>query len=142
MIKIRELRISDYENAIKIWQKAGIHLSASDRKDEIDKMLKHNPNLCLALENNNQMIGLVLGGFDGRRGWIHHLAVLPEFQGKGYGKLLMDELISRFKNMNIVKVKLEVVEDNRKVIEFYKHLGWDERPEIITMSLSLREDVY
>ena len=135
------MKVEDYDQVVEVWKKAGIELSLSDEKPEFERMLKQNPKLCLVLEqqNTHRIVGAVLGGFDGRRGWVHHLAVLPEHQGKGFGKKIMDELVKRFCDMNVVKLKLEVVETNRDVVDFYKHLGWDERPEIITMSLSLRD---
>ncbi len=137
--KIREMTLQDYKNVISVWKKAGIHLSYSDTKPEFKRMLEHNPGLCLVLEDaeKRQIIGAVLGGFDGRRGWIHHLAIDPNYQRQGFGKMLMDELTRRFKDKKIVKIKLEIVRDNAEVIEFYKKLGWELREEIITMSLTL-----
>ena len=104
-------------------------------------MLQHNPNLCLVLELSNdekKIIGAVLGGFDGRRGWIHHLAINPLYQNKGIGTIIMNELTKRFDNMGVAKLKLEILEKNKKVIEFYKKIGWDLRNDLKTMSLTLK----
>ena len=143
-VHIREMTIADYEQVVQVWNAAGIDLTTSDQKPEIHRMIQHNPGLCLVLEYRNanappHIIGAVLGGFDGRRGWVHHLAVHPSHQGKGYGKLIMEELTARFKQQNVVKLKLEVVEENKHVTKFYEKLGWDLRPEIITMSKTLRD---
>ena len=142
LLEIRDMTINDYENVIALWKKAGIHLGYSDTKPEIKRMLDHNPGLCLVLINKqtNKIIGAVLGGFDGRRGWVHHLAVDPEYQKQGLGKMIMDELTKRFKEKKVVKLKLEVLRENSGVITFYKKLGWDLRDEIITMSLTLIAD--
>ncbi len=143
--RIREMTINDYEDVIRLWHRAGLSLGLSDTKPEIKRMLDHNPELCLVMETTTEkkrIIGAVLGGFDGRRGWVHHLAIDPDFQGRGLGRKMMDELINRFKKMKVVKVKLEVHESNVGVIEFYQSLGWDLRTELITMSLTLREDIF
>ncbi len=144
-IQIREMSIKDHEEVVMLWQRAGISLGLSDTKSEIKRMIEHNPGLCLVMEDEEQkrkIIGAVLGGFDGRRGWVHHLAIDPEYQGRGLGKKMMAELTRRFKEMNVVKIKLEVHESNVGVIEFYRKIGWDLRRELITMSLTLREDIF
>lgn len=127
----------DFKHVREIWKKAGIDLTASDTEQELSRMIERNPNYCFVGQENNSIIAAVLGGFDGRRGWVHHLAIDPKYQKKGYGKQLLDVLISAFEKDNIIKIKLEVVESNKEVIEFYVHEGWDLRPEITTMSMNL-----
>lgn len=138
---IREMTDIDLSGVQILWKEAGFNLSLSDTIPELKKMLQHNPNLCLVLELSNdekKIIGAVLGGFDGRRGWIHHLAVNPLYQNKGIGTKIMDELTQRFENMGAVKLKLEILKKNKKVIEFYKKIGWDLRNDLKTMSLTLK----
>ena len=134
---IRLMTKEDFEQVRAVWSASGIELSASDTDIELARMLERNPHYCFVLEDEKSIIGAVLGGFDGRRGWIHHLAVSPTFQQKGYGKMLLDNLITAFEKDKIIKLKLEVVETNKKVLNFYESLGWDLRPEITTMSLNL-----
>ncbi len=140
-LNIREMIDTDLSVVQILWKEAGFNLSFSDSLSELKKMLQHNPNLCLVLELSNgkkKIIGAVLGGFDGRRGWIHHLAINPLYQNKGIGAKIMDELTQRFKNMGVAKLKLEILEKNKKVIEFYKKIGWDLRNDLKTMSLTLK----
>jgi ribosomal protein S18 acetylase RimI-like enzyme len=140
-INIREMTDTDLSKVQLLWKEVGFNLSFSDTIPELKKMLKHNPNLCLVLELSNgerKIIGAVLGGFDGRRGWIHHLAINPLYQNKGIGMKIMNELTQRFENMGIAKLKLEILVINEKVIEFYKKLGWDLRKDLTTMSLTLK----
>ena len=141
LFTIREMTIEDYNSVLRVWKEAGIDIGLSDTMPEIKRMIDHNPGLCLVLEDKEagEIIGAVLGGFDGRRGWVHHLAVLPKHQRKGLGKKIMDELEKRFKAMNVVKIKLEVVQGNQGVVDFYEKLGWDLRDELITMSKTLRK---
>jgi len=81
----------------------------------------------------------ILGGFDGRRGLVHHLAVLPEYQGKGIGKVLMYKLEETFKKMGVVKINFWVENRNLKVTDFYRKLGYELRDDIVTMSKTFRE---
>ena len=79
---IREFQIpSDYPQVIDLWKHAGpgIHLRRSDDQDEIDKKLQRDPDLFLLAELDGSIIGSVLGGFDGRRGMVYHLAVATPF---------------------------------------------------------------
>ena len=80
------------------------------------------------------IIAVVMGAFDGRRGYVHHLAVNPAFQKKGYGKKLMLELHKRFSKKEVVKVHLFVEIETEGVIEFYEKIGWHVRDDLIMMS--------
>lgn len=138
---ISEMEENDIPKVQEIWRAVNIELTYSDKCEELVKMIKYNPGLCLVLKDTlkKDILGAVLGGFDGRRGWIHHLAIHPSIQGKKYGTLLMDELLRRFKERNIVKLKIEIFKSNKKVIDFYKKLGWDHRTDLSTMSFTLKE---
>lgn len=140
-INIREMTDTDLSKVQLLWKEVGFNLSFSDTISELKKMLKHNPNLCLVLELSNgekKLIGAVLGGFDGRRGWIHHLAINNLYQNRGIGTIVMEELTKRFEKIGVAKLKLEILVINEKVIEFYKRLGWDLRKDLTTMSLTLK----
>ena len=146
-ILIREMEEKDIPKVQDLWRAVNIELTYSDKYEELVKMIKHNPGLCLVLENQtngkdflkNDILGAVLGGFDGRRGWIHHLAIHSSIQGKKYGTMMMDELIRIFLERDVVKLKLEVIKSNKDIIDFYKKLSWNHRTDLITMSLTLKE---
>ena len=138
---IREMEEKDLPKVQDVWRAVNIELTYSDKLEELVKMIKHNPGLCLVLKDtlNKDILGAVLGGFDGRRGWIHHLVIHPSIQGKKYGTFMMDELLRRFKERNVAKLKIEIFKSNIEVVEFYKKLGWDHRTDLSTMSLTLKE---
>ena len=136
---LTEMTIDDIKSVRYLWKKVDFDLSYSDKPVEIQRMIDHNPDLCLVIKKNSRIIASLLGGFDGRRGWIHHLAVDPDFQNNNYGTLMMNEITKRFSQKGVVKLKIEILEDNKKVIDFYKSLGWELRSELTTMSLTLKK---
>ena len=133
-MNIKSFTMDDYFSIIVLWKKAGINVGSSDTKEELEKMLVRNPNLSLVGKEDEKIIAVVLGGYDGRRGYVHHLAVDPAYQNKGYGRALMKELIRRFKNMQVHKIHLFIEKYNRTVIDFYNKLGWEIRDDLVMMS--------
>lgn len=129
-----------YEEVYDLWKKTGLSVTRSDSKDRLKIMLERNPNLFLIGLEENKLVAVVMGGFDGRRGFVHHLAVDPLYQRKGYGKLIMQELMRRFKQMNVEKVHLFIEKRNLGVIEFYKKLGWYLRDDLVMMSFVTEQE--
>jgi ribosomal protein S18 acetylase RimI-like enzyme len=127
-MRIREFEFDrDYAAAFSLWQAAGpgVHLGFSDTRQEIAKKLKRDPDLFLVAEEKGKLIGAVLGGFDGRRGMVYHLAVAADQRGRGIGTALMNELESRLKARGCYKYYLLVTHDNLGVIDFYQQQGWE-----------------
>lgn len=136
---IREMSIKDYERVYELWEKADIILKTSDQKNEIDRMIKRNPYTCLVGEIDNEIVAAVMGGFDGRRGYVHHLAVNPELQKQGLGREMMDELMKRFEELQVIKIHLFVENRNEKVKKFYKKIGFEERTDLTDFSKTIRK---
>ena len=126
-IQIREFRFPvDYDQVYQLWEgiEKGVHVGRSDTPTEIEKKLSRDPDLFLVAEADGRIIGSVIGGFDGRRGLIYHLAVASEFRNLGIGSRLMDELESRLRAKGCLKSYLLVTVDNPEAEEYYKHHGW------------------
>lgn len=141
LMKIREMTIEDYQQVYALWASTGmIQLKKSDERSEIARMIQQNPTTCLVGEKDDQIIAAVMGGFDGRRGMIHHLAVHPSAQGRGYGNQILAELEKRFIDLGVMKVNLFVLDSNKKVVQFYDQLGYVQRHELIAMSKTLLDD--
>jgi len=141
-MKIKNFTMENYEDIIALWRKAGISVGSTDSKKEIKKMLDLNPNLFLIGKLNNIIIAVVMGGFDGRRGYVHHLAVDPIYQKKGYGKMIIYELINRFRTNGVHKIHLFIEKNNQDVVNFYKNLNWQVRDDLIMMSFVPDENLY
>ena len=133
-MKIEKFKIEYYGEVVELWRKAGIEMVSSDMIDEVTRVLNRNPDLFLIGKAQEKVIAVVIGAFDGRRGYVHHLAVDPDYQKMGFGKTVMGGLIEQFRKMNIHKVHLFIEKSNRAVVEFYKNIGWDVREDLIMMS--------
>jgi ribosomal protein S18 acetylase RimI-like enzyme len=130
-MQIREFDLArDYDAAIALWQASGpgVHVGPSDTRAEIIKKLARDPDLFLVVEEAGQLIGTVIGGFDGRRGLVYHLAVSITHRGQAVGTLLMEDVERRLKAKGCRKCYLLVAADNLDVIPFYQKLGWAEMP--------------
>ncbi|HTP03369.1 MAG TPA: GNAT family N-acetyltransferase [Anaerolineales bacterium] len=124
---IREFRIAkDHASAIRLWETAGngVHVGPSDTAAEIEKKLQRDPDLFLVAEAEGRLVGTVIGGFDGRRGFIYHLAVLPEYRQRGVGGQLMDEVETRLRAKGCIRCYLLVMTDNRDALNYYEKRGW------------------
>jgi len=126
---LREFQLStDFSQVIALWQNAGpgIHIRRSDEIEEISKKLQRDPDLFLVAESGGLIIGSVLGGFDGRRGMVYHLAVDISFQKNGIGTALMAELERRMKQKGCIRMYLLVTHDNMNAIRFYESNRWEQ----------------
>ncbi len=131
-VNIREFCFpNDYAPTLKLWEniEVGIHVGRSDTPEEIQKKLKRDPDLFLVAELNEEIIGTVIGGYDGRRGIIYHLAVHKNVREQGVGAMLMNEVEKRLQAKGCVKCYLLVVADNENAIQFYENRGWREMKE-------------
>jgi ribosomal protein S18 acetylase RimI-like enzyme len=127
-ISIREFNYpQDYEDARRLWEIAGpgIHVRGSDQPDEIQKKLQRDPDLFLVAEVDGTLAGTVIGGFDGRRGMIYHLAVNAGYRQQGIGGKLMDEVEKRLKAKGCLKSYLLVTIDNEEAMRFYEKRKWE-----------------
>jgi len=128
LIRIRDFRFpEDYEEVYDLWENAGsgIHLRRSDEPDEIAKKLQRDPDLFLLAEIEGRIVGSVMGGFDGRRGMMYHMAVAKPLRHKGIGTILMEELERRLKEKGCIRYYLLVAKDNTQAVDFYQKRGWE-----------------
>jgi ribosomal protein S18 acetylase RimI-like enzyme len=126
-VQIRSFRFpEDYQQVVDLWSsmERGVRVGRSDSAEEIEKKLQRDPDLFLVAECEDRIVGTVIGGYDGRRGMVYHLAVSDLFRGQGIGSRLMDEVESRLRQKGCLKSYLLVAEDNHDVDAFYKKQGW------------------
>jgi ribosomal protein S18 acetylase RimI-like enzyme len=139
-INIRQFLFpGDYPAVRLLWENAGsgIHIRRSDDPDEIQKKLLRDPDLFLVAETRGRLIGTVIGGFDGRRGLIYHLAVDADLRQQGVGSLLMEEVERRLKAKGCLKCYLMVTVDNDSAMRFYEMRHWERMDTIYTYTKEL-----
>lgn len=124
----------DLSAVIRLWDTAGpgVQLSPSDEPDELKKKLERDPDLFLVAEDDDgQVIGSVLGGYDGRRGLVYHLAVEAPHRRQGIGRALMEALEARLREKGCYKSYLLVAPENQAALDFYNEQGWEKMPHHI-----------
>ncbi|MGA1979800.1 MAG: GNAT family N-acetyltransferase [Sedimentisphaerales bacterium] len=138
-MEIIELTIKNYEEVLSLWQSTeGVGLDKdSDTKERIGIYLQRNPGLSFAAFEKGKVIGAVLCGHDGRRGYLHHLTVAEAHRNKGNGTALVDKVISKLRMLGIRKCNIFVFADNAGGQEFWKRNGWTERTDLKVMSKSI-----
>lgn len=92
---------------------------------DIERKLSHDAGGLIVLELDGQLVGSVMAGYDGHRGWVNYLAVDPVHQGKGFGALLMAEAERALAARGCPKVNLQVRASNQQAVGFYRHLGYN-----------------
>lgn len=126
-VRIRQFVFpEDYQQVHDLWSsmEKGVHVGRSDTLEEIAKKVRRDPDLFLVAECDDRIIGSVMGGYDGRRGLLYHLAVSSTYRSQGIGSQLMDEVESRLREKGCLKCYLLVTEDNSEVEPYYRKRGW------------------
>ena len=137
-IEISELLMDDYEALIELWKKTeGVSLSQADEPENIRRFLKRNPGLSFVARHNDRVVGAVLAGHDGRRGYLHHLAVANEYRNHGIGRILVDTALSRLQAEGITKCHVFVYRDNTHGQAFWQAVGWERRDQLVLCSTFL-----
>lgn len=134
-ILIQEMTMQDYDEVRSLWVSSdGIQVSDIDSRESIDRFLKRNAGLSFVARDEGLLVGAVLCGQDGRRGYIDHLVVRPSHRRRGIGRSLVSRCLFHLMRMGIRRWNLFVLEDNQDARAFWTHLGWAERVELVTMT--------
>lgn len=133
------MNISDIRKAYQLWQKAGLNVASYKReKIEIGNVLRINSSSCFVLEDKGKIIGTILGAFNGKRAWIYHLAVHPDYQKKGYGSLLLQKAEKELLKLGATKILIGVLPTNKKALDFYQKHEFS----IMDDALALQKDLW
>lgn len=138
-VKITKMIIKDYDEVFALWQNSeGVCLhNDSDSKKSIQKYLKRNPGLSFVARDKNILVGAVLCGHDGRRGYLHHLAVAKSHRKKGLGKALAQKALSKLSSVGIPRCHIFVLGENINAQKFWKKIGWLELKDLKIISKKL-----
>ena len=134
-IVIREMTIQDYDQVFSLWQTSeGEGLSDADSEEGVAHYLDCNPGLSFVARDGEHLVGAVLCGHDGRRGYVHHLAVSQSHRRQGLGRALVERCLSALRRVGIDKCHIFVFADNQDTIAFWKSIGWTQRVELVMIS--------
>ncbi len=134
---IRTYREEDEQAVIAVWRECGLVVPQNDPKRDIEAKTAYQPELFFVAQEKGRVVGSVMAGYDGHRGWINYLAVLPDLQGGGVGKELMEAAEAALRPLGCQKINLQVRGSNLAVIEFYERIGFS-RDDTVGLGKRLR----
>ena len=138
---IRLMTMGDYEEVYELWMSCvGMGLNnLDDSKDGIEKFLLRNPATCFVAEEDGGIVGVILAGNDGRRGYIYHTAVNPAFRNQGIGAALVESAMEALQALGINKVALVVFSKNKDGNDFWEKRGFTTRGDLVYRDKSITE---
>jgi putative acetyltransferase len=135
---LRTFQPADHAAALALWQRTeGMGLGSWDEAGPIGQFLERNPGLSVVAEADGRLVGAVLCGHDGRRGFLYHLAVDREFRGRGLGRKLAESCLDRLRALGLTRCHIVAYQSNAEGRRFWQHLGFRERPELLICSRDL-----
>jgi putative acetyltransferase len=132
--EIRTMTIDDYDRVLRLWSSSeGVAVGEDDSREKIAAYLSRNAGLSVAAEEGGEIVGAILSGHDGRRGYLHHLAVAKKFRRQGLGRRLVDECLKRLAREKIPRCHIFVFIDNAEALRFWRAAGWEDRRKDIEL---------
>jgi ribosomal protein S18 acetylase RimI-like enzyme len=123
-LKLREFRMKDYRDVRELWGESGLEIRPGDDENEVRIKVTRDPELFLVAEEDDRVVGSLMGAWDGRRGWLYHLGVLPEYRRRGIAAALVEEVERRMKAKGVVKANTLVYDTNTPSLAFFKKMGY------------------
>jgi GNAT superfamily N-acetyltransferase len=124
---IRELRTVDGDALRALWQKAGFR-SVGDDDRSLARLARRNPGLVLVATEGGRIVGSALGAWDGRRGWIYHVATAESHRRRGVATRLVEKVEAGLRDIGCPKVNVLVHDDSREARAFWKARGYEQGP--------------
>ncbi len=137
--RIRASEPADEPAVIALWQRAGVTRAWNDPARDILRKLAFQSNGLLVADNGETIVGTVMVGYEGHRGWINYLAVCPEHQRQGVGTLLMQHAERMLRELDCPKINLQVRCGNEAAIAFYRAIGYAP-DEVVSLGKRLIDD--
>lgn len=136
MVRIRVMTLSDYDDIAHLMKTTpGISFRDADSRGATARYLSRNPNLSFVAEVEGRIVGCIMSGHDGRRGYLQHLVVLPNHRGRGIASALVDRCIDELTRLGIHKTHVDVLQSNEVGQSYWKGQGWKLRDDLVRYSL-------
>jgi ribosomal protein S18 acetylase RimI-like enzyme len=140
-MNIRPMTIEDYESVLALMRDTpGVSVRAADSPEAIGRYLARNPGLSLVAESDGRLVGCLFCGHDGRRGYLHHVVVHPDYRRMGLGRRMVTMALDGLEAAGIFKSHLEVFANNDGAMAFWRTLGWQRREDIRRFSFNRSTD--
>ena len=132
---INAMTMADYDDVLALWKASeGVGLSEADSPAGIARFLERNPGLAFTARTGGQVVGAVLCGDDGRRGYLHHLAVAAAFRRQGLGQELVERCLDALRRRGVRKCHIFVYAANTEGMRFWERIAYKARKDLVIMS--------
>ena len=131
MVKVRVMTVNDWDGVNECWKEHEGTNPVDDSPEGFARYLGRNPATSFVAEENGRIIGTILAGHDGRRGIFHHVVVAPDRRGQGIGRMLVESAMEALRKEGITKVLLVVFNHNENGNQFWEHMGFTVREDLI-----------
>ncbi len=141
MFTVRTMTIKDYQGVHALWMsiKGFAMRSIDDSQAGLERFLKRNPTTSVVAVSDNQIVGAILCGHDGRRGCLYHVCVREEYRRMGVGKAMVVHCMDKLRKEEISKVSLIAFTANDIGNAFWKQIGWTKREDLNYYDFALNE---
>lgn len=131
MFDIRVMTMVDYEAVLELMGSTpGISVRDADSRESTERYLERNPGLSFVAQADGVLCGCIMSGHDGRRGYLQHLLVLPDYRRRGIANALVERCVATLAEHGIRKCHLDVFKTNEAAARYWQHLGWQRRDDI------------
>jgi ribosomal protein S18 acetylase RimI-like enzyme len=138
-VRVRSFASADEAAVVDLWQRCDLTRPWNDPRKDIQRKLRVQAEMFLVAEDEGAIVGTVMAGYDGHRGWVNYLAVSPDRQRKGIGRRLMAEAEQLLREAGCPKINLQVRAGNQDALAFYQRLGYATE-ELVSMGKRLVRD--
>jgi ribosomal protein S18 acetylase RimI-like enzyme len=136
---LRPMQIDDHDAVIALMKATpGVTLRDADSRDNTARYLERNPGLSLVAVADHGIVGCIMCGHDGRRGYLQHLLVHADFRGQGIGAALVDDTLAALARIGIFKSHIDVLKTNADGAAWWARRGWTLRTDIERYSVIRR----
>ena len=136
MLELRPFEREDADAVVRLWRRCDLVVPSNDPHRDIARKLTHQRDLFLVAVDEGEVIGSIMAGYDGHRGWLNYLAVDPDRRRMGVGRALVEEAERRLRALGCPKINLQIRTTNRDVARFYRALGFS-LDDVISMGKRL-----